>query len=109
MNIVRPPKDIQASTDRGMLAITWQDDRVVEYPFRWLRCQCACAHCVDEVTGQRILDPATVPNDISIAFMNLVGRYAVQIQWSDDHATGIYSWDRLTKLADHIPSDGSVD
>ena len=30
--------------------------------------------------------------------MTPVGRYAVQIGWSDGHSTGIYSWDLLLKL-----------
>jgi DUF971 family protein len=30
--------------------------------------------------------------------MNQVGRYAVQIDWSDGHSTGSYSWDYLLKL-----------
>jgi DUF971 family protein len=30
--------------------------------------------------------------------MHQVGRYAIQIDWSDGHSTGIYSWDYLLKL-----------
>jgi DUF971 family protein len=32
-----------------------------------------------------------------------VGRYAMQIAWSDGHSTGIYTWERLRDLIEKIP------
>ena len=39
-----------------------------------------------------------VKEDVRARGMKQIGRYAVQIEWSDGHSTGIYSWDYLLKL-----------
>lgn len=64
-----------------------------------LRLACPCALCVDENSGERLLDPNTVPEDISIETIQSVGRYAVGILWSDGHRTGIYPYDLLKRLS----------
>jgi DUF971 family protein len=46
---------------------------------------------------------AQVKDGVRAQSMNEVGRYAMQIQWSDGHSTGIYSWDYLLKLRDEQP------
>lgn len=92
------PSDIKADTQQQTLAITWQDDQVMRYPFVMLRGECRCAACVDEMTGERILDPATIPADITIAAMDLVGNYAVKFVWSDGHDTGLYTWKHLRNM-----------
>ena len=57
---------------------------------RELRIRCACAHCKSEVTGEQLLDPATVPEDLTITEMSLAGNYGVGVHFSDGHTTGIY-------------------
>ena len=57
---------------------------------RDLRIRCNCAYCQNEVTGERMLDPATVPADLTITDMALVGNYGLAIHFSDGHTTGIY-------------------
>lgn len=37
--------------------------------------------------------------DITIAGMSLVGNYAIKIDWSDGHDTGIYTWKKLREVA----------
>jgi DUF971 family protein len=46
-------------------------------------------------TGERLLDPATVPTDLTVTTMNLVGNYGVSIAFSDGHSTGIYRFREL--------------
>ncbi len=92
------PTDIRALRDQGILAIAWSDLKA-DLPFVFLRGQCECAHCVNEWTGERILDPETVPADISIEKLELVGGYAVRIYWTDGHHSGLFTWERLRKLA----------
>ena len=78
--------------------ITWQDGHVSVYPARELRLACPCAGCVDEMTGQLRVLPTNVPQDAHPLKIDLVGRYAISIQWSDGHNTGIYAFDKLRKL-----------
>lgn len=65
------------------------------YPARVLRLRCPCAECVEEMTGRPLLDPAVVPADVRPVSLQLVGGYGLRIQWSDGHATGIYTFERL--------------
>jgi ATP-binding protein involved in chromosome partitioning len=80
------------------LAITWRDGRESVYAVRELRLACGCASCVDEWTGAERLDPASVPEDVHPLRIAAVGRYGIQIHWSDGHETGIYPYRRLREL-----------
>ncbi len=96
------PSQIRQSGPRE-LQIEWSDGVSSEYAVRDLRLACACAHCVDEWTGEPQLDPDSVPEDVHPATIESVGRYALRIAWSDGHDTGIYSFDRLRELAGARP------
>jgi DUF971 family protein len=65
---------------------------------------CGCARCIDEWSGEGTLDPASVPDDVRPLRIEPVGRYAIQIEWSDGHASGIYPFERLRQLADAASS-----
>jgi ATP-binding protein involved in chromosome partitioning len=68
------------------------------YDVRELRLACGCASCVDEWTGEARLDPATIPPDVHPVRIEAVGHYAIQIEWSDGHSSGIYPFTRLRQL-----------
>ena len=78
--------------------IRWQDGHESVYPARELRLACPCAGCVDEVTGQLRLIATSVPQNVYPLKIDLVGRYAISIQWSDGHNTGIYSYEKLRAM-----------
>jgi ATP-binding protein involved in chromosome partitioning len=80
------------------LVITWADDHRASYPARYLRLRCRCAQCEEEMTGRAILDPATVPEDVIPVRIALMGSYAIRIDWSDGHDTGIYTFEYLKKI-----------
>ena len=44
-----------------------------------------------------MLDPKTVPEDLTIADMHLVGNYGVGVHFSDGHTTGIYRFRELKR------------
>ncbi len=92
-----PPEAIDV-TDAGEIRIAWPGGPEVTIPAVRLRDLCPCAECVEEGTGRKILDAASIPPDIRPAAIAPVGNYAVQITWSDGHSTGIYSW-RLLREA----------
>lgn len=96
-----PTKIAQAGA--RALAITWADGVESTFPVRALRLACGCAHCVDEWSGEERLDPASVPEDVHPLRIEPVGRYAIQIAWSDGHESGIYPFRRLRELADAGP------
>jgi ATP-binding protein involved in chromosome partitioning len=87
----------------GTLSITWGDGVDSLLDVRELRLACGCAMCVDEWTGEHRLDPASVPEDVHPTQIEPVGRYAIQITWSDGHSSGIYPYTRLRQLAEGKP------
>jgi DUF971 family protein len=92
-----PPVAIQRRDD-GIL-ITWTAGSApVLVPARALRLACPCAECVEEMTGQQILDPARVAADIRPVQLELVGSYALRVRWSDGHATGLFTWAKLREV-----------
>jgi ATP-binding protein involved in chromosome partitioning len=86
--------------DSQTLAIEWADGVRSLIDVRALRLACGCAVCIDEWSGQPLLSPDSVPADVAPKAIQPVGRYAIQIEWSDGHDTGIYPFERLRSLAD---------
>lgn len=84
------------------MEIEWDDGSRVVYPARFLRLRCPCAMCEDEVTGERLISDNLLPILTYPAKIEPVGRYAIQIHWSDNHSTGIYTWDKLWELREEI-------
>jgi ATP-binding protein involved in chromosome partitioning len=86
--------------DGARLRIEWSDGVASELAPRALRLLCPCAGCVDEMTGVRTLRPETVDEGVHPTAIHYVGRYALQIVWSDGHSTGIYTWEYLRDMGD---------
>src|SRR4051794_32437175 len=78
--------------------LAWSSGERFVLPFKEVRYQCPCAGCVDEHTGQRTLKKDAIAADIHPESVQLIGRYAIQINWSDRHDTGMYHFDRLYDL-----------
>lgn len=97
------PEQISQKSARE-LSIRWADGAESLYEVRALRLACGCASCVDEWSGEQRIDPAGVPADVHPLRIESVGRYAIAIEWSDGHSTGIYPFDRLRALG----RDGAV-
>jgi len=86
------------------LEVDWQDGRTCVYPLSLLRSMCPCATCKTFREQQaktksllRIL-PGNYSGDISVISAELVGNYALRIEWSDHHASGIYSFEYLREI-----------
>lgn len=91
------PREIKQDGDAG-LRITWADGHVSQFTAAGLRRVCPCAQCVNEWTGQRVLKPDSIAEELTINDLSLVGRYAINFRWSDGHDTGIYSFRYLREL-----------
>jgi DUF971 family protein len=91
------PKRIDQHDPRHF-RIEWTDKRNYLVPFVEVRFNCPCAGCVDEHTGVRTLRREEVPPAVRPENISLVGRYALQINWSDQHRSGMFSFDQLRKI-----------
>ncbi len=93
------PREIMQEGEAG-LRITWADEKICHYTAPALRRACPCAQCVNEWTGQRVLNPENISDQLSVASVEIVGRYALNFKWSDGHETGIYSFRYLRDLCE---------
>jgi len=50
------------------------------------------------MTGHVRLVSTDVAQNVAPLKIDLIGRYAINIQWSDGHNTGIYTFELLRKL-----------
>ncbi len=80
------------------MIVKWGSGETTLIPFIELRYQCKCAECVDEWTRARKLRRADIKPDIKPMSVEMVGRYALQIKWSDGHKTGIYPFEQLYQI-----------
>lgn len=96
------PKDITIERATSTMQIKWSDDVVSDYPLRWLRANCPCATC-KEVRSEAALSTEmltlnmNVPAEpsIEVARAELVGNYAIRLEWTDGHGSGIFAYSSL--------------
>ena len=95
------PLDLQVIGNN--LAIKWNDGTEGFLGLEDLRKACPCASCRGEtaVMGNTMKGPETEYTTASfqVRQISMVGGYAVQVAWGDNHATGIYSWELLRELS----------
>lgn len=97
------------------LAIEWQDGTHSVYPISLLRTMCPCALCKTVREGEKktaeakpagakglslkIL-PGKFSAPLAVISAELVGNYALRLEWSDQHGSGIYSFQYLREIGD---------
>jgi DUF971 family protein len=88
----------------GAIEITWSDGARGVYSPRLLRDACPCATCREQRAAPRppgllpVLSPAELA-PLAVTSMRPVGQYAYAIEFSDGHASGIYTLEYLRELA----------
>ena len=85
------------------LSIQWKDGHYSELPYRLLREKCPCARCdADKQQNDpfRMLPTDDYWEKLHLVGIQPIGRYAIQLQWSDGHKTGIYTFKFLRELID---------
>jgi DUF971 family protein len=105
-----------------MLEIDWQDGRRCVYTLALLRALCPCAQCKVVREGasadpkpptekkKPVLNilPGNYAKPLSAVSAELVGNYALRIDWSDDHGSGIYSFQYLREICPDAAGSGEV-
>ena len=103
------PEHIAISKSKGV-KIDWKDGHHSEYGLTYLRDKCPCAQC----TGAHGTPPrkpegeAPSPGNpfqmfkpaLKMLDVEPVGKYAIRINWSDGHNSGIYSYDHLRQICE---------
>jgi len=84
------------------LAIAWSDGAESYFPLEMLRRACPCAACGGEpdVMGNVVRPEVRYESaSFELRRFQIIGGYALQLSWGDGHATGLYSYDYLRRLA----------
>ena len=95
--MIEPVQIIEESDNA--ISIKWSDETETRYSAPELRRSCPCATCIDEWTGDKVLDASTIPDDLTITSTSIVGRYALNFHFSDGHDTGIFSFKYLREMS----------
>jgi ATP-binding protein involved in chromosome partitioning len=94
-----PPDRLAAlEHETGALILHWADGTRQRLADRDLRLACQCAQCRDEMTSARLLEPGSVPLNLSLTRVWSVGNYALGLAFSDGHDTGIYTFKALRAM-----------
>ena len=76
----------------------WPEGGSSKVSHRELRLSCQCALCVNELTGEKLIREERIPADIKPKEIFPLGNYAIGINWSDGHASGIYPYKSIREL-----------
>jgi DUF971 family protein len=94
--MIEPTQIVEESDSE--IFITWSDGSESRFSAAQLRRACPCAGCVNEWSGEKMLDPAKIADDLTFRNIGIVGRYALNFDFSDGHETGIFSFKYLKDL-----------
>lgn len=90
------PTDIVHHTVSRELEVAFDDDSRYRLPAEYLRVYSPSAEVTGHGPGQRVL--VAGKREVSIIGIEPVGNYAVQLRFSDGHASGIFTWETLHTL-----------
>jgi len=96
MSSAHTPTDIKLHQKSRVLEITFDDGAHFELPCEYLRVYSPSAEVQGHGPGQEVLQVGK--ENVNITAITPVGNYAVQLDFDDEHNTGIYSWDTLYVL-----------
>lgn len=96
------PLDLQQIGNE--LAVRWADSGESFIPLENLRRACPCAGCKGEtdIMGNLYKNPEQplTARAFELKRIVTVGGYAIQPVWADGHATGIFSFEYLRRVAE---------
>jgi DUF971 family protein len=94
MNANTPqPSEIKLHQKSRVLEISFADGKTFPLPCEFLRVYSPSAEVRGHGPGQEVLQAGK--KNVEITHIEPVGNYAIQLTFSDGHASGIYSWDLL--------------
>lgn len=98
------PRAVRAPHGARVFVVEWSDGLRSELPHRVLRGFCPCAGCQGHGGGVRFIPGG----DEELAGVEPVGAYALGLSWADGHASGIYTFAYLRRLAALLAAHGEA-
>jgi DUF971 family protein len=97
------PTKLTLDREKG-LEVVWEDGAVSKYPLSYLRTMCPCAACKEvrgvgkPAKGSLTILPGNFSEPLKVTAVERVGNYALRLEWSDSHGSGIYSFQYLREI-----------
>ena len=85
--------EIKLHRKSRLLEISFADGKTFQFPCEFLRVYSPSAEVRGHAPGQEVLQ--TGKKEVNISHIEPVGNYAIQLNFTDGHNTGLYSWDLL--------------
>lgn len=96
------PTEINLHQASRVMEIEFDDGRRFSLPCEYLRVFSPSAEVRGHGPGQEVLQVGK--RDVGIASIDPIGMYAVKLNFTDGHDTGIYSWEYLYELGENQES-----
>ena len=93
------PTEIRLHQKSRLMEIAFSDGKTFRLAYEFLRVHSPSAEVRGHGPGQEVLQAGK--REVDIRVLEPVGSYAVQPTFSDNHATGIYSWEYLHYLGEN--------
>ncbi len=87
------PTEIKLHQQSRILDVTFSDGKFFQFSCEFLRVHSPSAEVSGHGPGQEVLQ--TGKKTVNISKIEPVGNYAIQLNFTDGHNTGLYSWDLL--------------
>jgi len=87
------PTEIKLHQKSRILDISFSDGKTFQFSCEFLRVHSPSAEVSGHSPGQEVLQ--TGKKMVNIRKIEPVGNYAIQLNFTDGHNTGLYSWDLL--------------
>ncbi len=105
-----PPQHLDLVKDKG-LTVVWSDGTETFFPIEFLRAKSPSAE-MQQLREEMARNPLTVlpasmaesSGPLRAVSAEMVGHYALRIEFSDGHRTGLFSWDYLRQIAGECPA-----
>ena len=94
----RWPSELRLNPEKTGLRVTFRSGLSEILEAELLRVMSSSAEVQGHSPSERKLVPGK--RNVSISHIEPIGNYAVRIDFSDGHNTGLYSWDYLYNLAE---------
>lgn len=91
------PSELKLHKKSATLELIYDDSRSYSLTAEFLRVHSPSAEVRGHGKGQEVLQ--TGKRGVGIENIEAVGNYAIKLDFSDGHNTGIYSWEYLQELA----------
>jgi DUF971 family protein len=88
--------EVHRQPESRRLQMAWSDGHRSVMDYDYVRGFCPCAGCQGHGTGEVKFKPPAQP--VEPLDIRPVGNYAISIQWSDAHDTGIFRFDFLRQI-----------